>query len=123
MSYRPKSEGKKLPRRHTSAYRRQSARGRGKLARPLRLTPATPPVVSSHRAGVAEAAPNEDGQPQPNTDIIPQGAGNVVSGFFRGLPVGGSVGQTALNVSAGARTQWAAIWSGAWMLVILAALS
>ena len=46
-----------------------------------------------------------------------------MSGFFRGLPVGGSVGQTALNVSAGARTRWAAIWSGAWMLVILAALS
>lgn len=80
-------------------------------------------IVFVQGAGVAEAAPNEDGQPQPNTDIIAQGAGNVVSGFFRGLPVGGSVGQTALNVSAGARTRWAAIWSGVWMLVILAALS
>ena len=46
-----------------------------------------------------------------------------MAGFFRGLPVGGSVGQTALNVSAGACTRWAAIWSGVWMLVILAALS
>jgi len=46
-----------------------------------------------------------------------------VSSLFRGMPVGGSVGQTAINVSAGARTRWAAIWSGAWMLVILAALS
>lgn len=80
-------------------------------------------IVFVQGAGVAEAAPNEDGQPQPNTDIIAQGAGNAVSGFFRGLPVGGSVGQTALNVSAGARTRWAAIWSGVWMLVILAALS
>ena len=80
-------------------------------------------IVFVQGAGVAEAAPNEDGQPRPNTDIIAQGAGNLVSGFFRGLPVGGSVGQTALNVSAGARTRWAAIWSGAWMLVILAALS
>jgi hypothetical protein len=52
-----------------------------------------------------------------------QGAGNVVSGFFRGMPVGGSVGQTALNVSAGARTRWAAIWSGIWMLLILAGAS
>ena len=60
---------------------------------------------------------------QPNTDIVAQGVGNVVSGFFRGMPVGGSVGQTALNVSAGARTRWAAIWSGVWMLAILAALS
>ena len=60
-------------------------------------------IVFVQGAGVAEAAPNEDGQPQPNTDIIAQGAGNVVSGFFRGLPVGGSVGQTALNVSVGAQ--------------------
>ena len=37
--------------------------------------------------------------------------------------MGGSVGQTALNTSAGARTRWAAIWSGVWMLVILAAFS
>ena len=80
-------------------------------------------IVFVQGAGVAEAAPNADGQAQPNTDIVAQGAGNLVSGFFRGLPVGGSVGQTALNVSAGARTRWAAICSGVWMLVILAALS
>ena len=36
-----------------------------------------------------------------------QGAGNIASGLFRGQPVGGSVGQTALNVSAGARSRWA----------------
>jgi sulfate permease, SulP family len=80
-------------------------------------------IVLVQGAGVAEAAPNPDGQPRPNTDIAAQGAGNLVSGLFRGMPVGGSVGQTALNVSAGARTRWAAIWSGAWMLLILAALS
>ena len=80
-------------------------------------------IVFVQGAGVAEAAPNEDGQPQPNTDIAAQGAGNLVAGFFRGMPVGGSVGQTALNVSAGARSRWAAIWSGIWMLAILAALS
>ena len=80
-------------------------------------------IVFVQGAGVAEAAPNPDGRPRPDTDIVAQGAGNLVSGLFRGLPVGGSVGQTALNVSAGGRTRWAAIWSGAWMLVILAALS
>ena len=80
-------------------------------------------IVFVQGAGVAEAVPNEGGQPKPNIDIAAQGAGNLVSGFFRGMPVGGSVGQTALNVSAGARTRWAAIWSGVWMLVILAALS
>ena len=80
-------------------------------------------IVFVQGVGVAEAAPNPDGQPRPDTDIVAQGAGNLVSGFFRGLPVGGSVGQTALNVRAGGRTRWAAIWSGVWMLVILAALS
>ena len=80
-------------------------------------------IVFVQGAGVAEAAPNADGQPRPDTDIAAQGAGNLVSGFFRGLPVGGSVGQTALNVRAGGRTRWAAIFSGVWMLVILAALS
>ena len=33
------------------------------------------------------------------------------------------MGQTALNVTAGGRTRWAAIWSGVWMLVILAIFS
>jgi SulP family sulfate permease len=81
-------------------------------------------IVLVQGAGVAEAAPNEDGTASDaNRDIIAQGAANLASGFFRGLPVGGSVGQTALNKSAGARTRWAAIWSGVWMLVILAAFS
>ncbi len=80
-------------------------------------------IVFVQGAGVAEAAPNEDGRPRPNVDIAAQGAGNLASGLFRGLPVGGSVGQTALNVSAGARTRWAAIGSGAWLLVILVAFS
>lgn len=51
------------------------------------------------------------------------GAGNLASGFLRGIAVGGSVGQTALNVIAGARTRWAAIWSGLWLLIILVIFS
>jgi sulfate permease, SulP family len=81
-------------------------------------------IVLVQGAGVAEAAPNSgDAQPNPNQDIIAQGVGNLASGFFRGMPVGGSVGQTALNVTVGARSRWAAIWSGVWMLVILAIFS
>ncbi len=81
-------------------------------------------IVLVQGAGVAEAAPNPgDARPNPNQDIIAQGAGNLASGLFRGIPVGGSVGQTALNVSVGARTRWAAIWSGVWLLVILALFS
>jgi len=47
----------------------------------------------------------------------------VLAGLFRGQPVGGSVGQTALNVSAGAVGRWGAIFSGLWMAVILVAFS
>lgn len=81
-------------------------------------------IVLVQGAGVAEAAPNSgDGQPSPNQDIIAQGLGNLASGLFRGIAVGGSVGQTALNVSVGGRTRWAAIWSGVWMVVILVIFS
>ncbi len=81
-------------------------------------------IILVQGAGVAEAAPNTDGsRPNPNQDIIAQGVGNLASGFFRGIAVGGSVGQTALNVSVGGRTRWAAICSGLWMLVILAIFS
>jgi sulfate permease, SulP family len=81
-------------------------------------------IVIVQGAGVAEAAPNPgNARSDPNQDIIAQGVGNLAAGFFRGIPVGGSVGQTALNVAAGGRTRWAAIWSGVWMLVILAVFS
>ena len=75
-------------------------------------------------AGVAESAPNPDGSPShTNGDFIGQGVGNLASGLFHGTPVGGSVGSTALNVSAGARSRWASVFAGLWMLVVLVALS
>jgi sulfate permease, SulP family len=81
-------------------------------------------IVLVQGTGVAEAAPNPDGlMSDPNRDFIGQGLGNLASGFFRGQPVGGSVGQTALNVAAGARSRWASIFSGIWMLLILVAFS
>jgi SulP family sulfate permease len=81
-------------------------------------------IVLVQGAGVADAAPNPDGsRSKSDTDVAAQGMGNVASGFFGGQPVGGSVGQTALNVSAGARSRWGAIFSGLWMLLILVALS
>ena len=81
-------------------------------------------IVLVQGAGVSESAPNPGGAPSNiNRDFLAQGAANLASGLFRGQPVGGSVGQTALNVAVGARTRWAAIWSGVWMVVILALFS
>jgi SulP family sulfate permease len=75
-------------------------------------------------AGVAEAAPNRDGSPsRMNRDFIGQGVANLASGIFHGTPVGGSVSSTALNVTAGAKSRWASIFAGVWMLIILLALA
>ena len=81
-------------------------------------------LVLVQGAGVAEGVPNPDGAPtRPDRDFVAQGVANAAAGAFGGQPVGGSVGQTALNVSSGARTRWGAISSGLWMGVILLALS
>ncbi len=81
-------------------------------------------LVLIQGAGVSESAPNPDNsRSDANQDFVAQGVGNVLSGLFRGQPVGGSVGQTALNAAAGATDRWAAIFSGVWMAVILVALS
>ena len=81
-------------------------------------------IVLVQGAGVAEAAPNPDrSMSDPNRDFLAQGVGNVASALFKGQPVGGSVGQTALNASVGARSRWAAVFSGLWMLLILALFS
>ena len=81
-------------------------------------------IVLVQGVGVAESAPNiEAPRSEPNQDFVAQGIGNLASGLFRGQPVGGSVGQTALNLAAGARTRWASIFSGIWMLAILIVFS
>ncbi len=81
-------------------------------------------IVLVQGSGVAESSPNIDGsRSDPNRDFMAQGVGNIAAGLFQGQPVGGSVGQTALNVSSGAVTRWSAIISGVWVLVILVVFS
>lgn len=81
-------------------------------------------IVLVQGAGVAESAPNRDGTASDaNRDIIAQGVANIAAGVFRGQPVGGSVGQTALNKAFGAETRWGSISSGLWMLLVLVAFS
>ncbi len=81
-------------------------------------------IVLIQGAGVAESAPNPDGRrSKVNRDFMAQGVGNLAAGLFRGQPVGGSVGQTALNVGSGAQTRWSAIFAGLWMLAILVLFS
>jgi SulP family sulfate permease len=77
-------------------------------------------IVLVQGAGVAESAPDPGRRPPDvNRDFVAQGLANVTSGVFRGVAVGGSVGQTALNLSAGAKNRWASVMSGLWTVLIL----
>lgn len=64
-------------------------------------------------AGISQSYPNPDGRfPEVSVDFRGQGIANLACSLLRGLPVGGSIGQTALLVNAGARTRWATVISG-----------
>jgi SulP family sulfate permease len=77
-------------------------------------------IILVQGAGVSQSVPNPDGMRKSmSRDFIAQGAANLASGFFRGLPVGGSLSTTALTVISGARTRWAAILAGVWMAAIV----
>ena len=81
-------------------------------------------LVLIQGAGVSESAPNPDGtRSDANQDFRAQGTGNLLAVALGGLPVGGSVGQTALSVASGARDRWAAIFTGIWLLIIIVAFS
>jgi len=77
-------------------------------------------VVAVKGAGVSQSVENPDGtRADPSRDLLAQGVANIGSGLLSGIPAGGSVGQTALNVSVGARSRWAGVLAGVWMLVIV----
>ena len=77
-------------------------------------------IIIVQAAGVSQSVPNPDGAPRSiSRDIMAQGAANIASGFFRGLPVGGSLSATSFALVAGAGTRWAVIFTGLWMAVIV----
>ncbi len=77
-------------------------------------------VILVQGAGVSQSVPNRDGsRTSASRDFMAQGTANVVSGLFRGLPVGGSMSATALGVLAGARTRWTTIFAGLWMALLV----
>lgn len=77
-------------------------------------------VIAVQGAGVSQSIENPDDRPiSASRDMLAQAAANVASGLLSGIPAGGSVGQTALNVSVGARSRWAGVLGGVWMLLFL----
>ena len=71
-------------------------------------------------AGVSQNYPNPDGSmADANRDFMGVGWANLVGGFFQGLPASGSLSRTAVSVSSGARSRWAAIFAGLILALLL----
>lgn len=80
-------------------------------------------VVLVQGAGVAQSVPNPDGSRRNDSrDFLAQGLANIAAGFFRGLPVGGSLSGTTINLLAGGTRRWACIFSGAWLIIVMIAV-
>ncbi|MFB7883159.1 SulP family inorganic anion transporter [Microbacterium sp. NPDC056057] len=75
-------------------------------------------------AAVSAGIPTADGRrADANRDFMGQGLGNVVSGLFQGMPVGGSMSGSSLIVQAGAKTRLSLFVAGAVMAVVIFALA
>jgi SulP family sulfate permease len=75
-------------------------------------------------AGVSKSYANPDGRyPDVSRDFVGEGAANVAASLFQGMPIGGSVGTSALNISAGARTRWANVFSGLVVAIVVVLFS
>lgn len=75
-------------------------------------------------AGVTANFPNPDGSPSDvSQDFIGQGAGNIASGFFQGMPVGGSMSASSLIVSAGAKTRTGLMFASGVMAIVVLVFS
>ncbi len=71
-------------------------------------------------AAVSQSFPNPNGKyGSVNRDFIGTGLANIATGFFRGLPAGGSASGTGVLVGAGAHSRWANIFAGFFVLIIV----
>ena len=62
------------------------------------------------------------GRHKPNMEIVAQGAGNIVSALFGGIPATGAIARTAANVKNGGRTPIAGMVHSVSLLLILLVL-
>ncbi|MEX1286444.1 MAG: SulP family inorganic anion transporter [Acidimicrobiia bacterium] len=75
-------------------------------------------------AAISAGMPNPDGRyPDADRDFIGQGVGNLVSGLFRGMPVGGSMSATMIGRSAGAATRATQLVAALVMALVVVFLS
>ncbi len=71
-------------------------------------------------AGISANFVNPDGKyPDASQDFIGQGAANIASGFFSGMPVGGSMSATSLVTAAGAKSRQANVIAGVVIAIVI----
>ena len=71
-------------------------------------------------AGISQSLPNPDGNfPDPSGDFLGQGAANLATSLFQGMPAGASLSGTSLVRSAGGKTRWANIFVGILIAIII----
>jgi sulfate permease, SulP family len=77
-------------------------------------------IIAIQGAGISQSYKNPDGtSSDPSRDMFAQGAANVAASLVSGMPTGGSVGQTALAASTGARSRLTGVFHGLCMLAII----
>lgn len=71
-------------------------------------------------AGVGKTVPNTNGRyGKAWQDFLAQGVCNLGAGVFQGIPLGGSVSGTAINLSAGAVSRWAIVLVGPLVVIMV----
>jgi SulP family sulfate permease len=71
-------------------------------------------------AGVSKSVANPDGKfGDISRDFSGQGLANLSASLFQGLPIGGTMSETSVNISAGAKTRLANLLSGLMIIVIV----
>jgi high affinity sulfate transporter 1 len=80
----------------------------------------------SYVEGVSAArslAAKHGGHVDPNRELLAVGAGNLLCGLFRGMPIGGSLTRSAVNVEVGARTPLSGAVGGVLLAVVILVLA
>ncbi len=80
-------------------------------------------LASLQSAGLTRMIPQPDGSmANVHRDLTGQGLANIAGGLFQGMASGGSFSRTAINISAGARSRMANVFTGIFIVAILLAL-
>ena len=85
-----------------------------------RMAPRFPGLIVAVALGSAIVADRMiEGHHRPNAELTAQGAANIASAFFGGLPATGAIARTATNVRAGGKTPVAGIVHALVILIVM----